>query len=287
MCYFNGQKVTKEEFIRLKDLEKLVANYSFLNRDVVNGFDFGNTAVLKPIPGKTDFEIVEMEWGFLPDPLVWPFWETREQVFLGRRPHKDSRGNFQDGLNFLNAISGEILKNGKVYRKAALDRHCLFLSTGFYEWRHFYPLNKRTGEPRKTAEKYPYRITVKEREWFPITGVWQEWMDADTGEVLETCALATTNANPIMEQIHNNKKRMPTMLTDDLAWEWLFGERDEKRIQEIASFQMPWEELSYYTLAKDFLTSTDPLKEFVYPDLPPIITPGTEPPRTAIVQELF
>ena len=31
MCYYNGQKVTKEEYIRLKHLEKLVANYDFLN----------------------------------------------------------------------------------------------------------------------------------------------------------------------------------------------------------------------------------------------------------------
>ena len=67
---------------------------------------------------------------------------------------------------------------------------------------------------------------------------------------------------------------MPTILTDDLAWEWMFGKLDEKRISEIARWQMPWENLRYYTLAKDFLNSGDPLAEVVYPELPPIDIPG-------------
>ena len=67
---------------------------------------------------------------------------------------------------------------------------------------------------------------------------------------------------------------MPTMLNDDLAWEWMFGKLDEKRISEIARWQIPWQDLGYYTLAKDFLNSIDPLKEFVYPDLPPLDIPG-------------
>jgi putative SOS response-associated peptidase YedK len=166
MCYYNGQKVTRGEFIRLKHLEKLVAEYDFLNRDVEVGFDFGQTAVLKPIPGKEDFELVQMEWGMLPDPLKWPFIETREQAFKIRRGYTDSRGKFQQPLNFLNAVSEELLQLNKVYRKAALENRCIILSTGFYDWRHIFPLNKRTGQPLKTATKYPYRIMEKGREYF-------------------------------------------------------------------------------------------------------------------------
>ena len=54
MCYFNGQKVTHAEFIRLKHLEKALARYDFLGRDLQIGFDYGLNAVLKPIPGKED-----------------------------------------------------------------------------------------------------------------------------------------------------------------------------------------------------------------------------------------
>jgi hypothetical protein len=45
---------------------KLVANYKFIACDVINGFDFGLTAVLKPMTDKEDLAIVPMEWGFIP-----------------------------------------------------------------------------------------------------------------------------------------------------------------------------------------------------------------------------
>ena len=286
MCYYNAQKVTHAEFIRLKQLEKTIVERDFFNRLVIVGFDFGSTIVLKPIEGKEDFEIVQMEWGFIPDPLKWPFIETREQAFKIRRGYTDSRGKFQQPLNFLNAVSEEILQPTKVYRKAALERRCIIPSSGFYDWRHIFPLNKKTGQPLKTAVKYPYRVMVKDKEIFWIAGIWNQWTDAETGETVDTCSIVTMEANLVMEQIHNSKKRMPTMLTDDLAWEWMFGKLDEKRISEIARWQIPWEELSYYTLAKDFLNSHDPLKEFVYPDLPPPDIPGQEKQQTGQI-ELF
>ena len=284
MCYYNAQKVTHAEFIRLKQLEKTIVERDFFNRLVIVGFDFGSTTVLKPIEGKEDFEIVQMEWGFLPDPLKWPFIETREQAFKMRRGYTDSRGKFQQPLNFLNAVSEEILQPSKVYRKAALERRCIIPSSGFYDWRHIFPLNKKTGQPLKTAVKYPYRVMVKNKEIFWIAGIWNQWTDAETGETVDTCSIVTTAANLVMEQIHNSKKRMPTILTDDLAWEWMFGKLDEKRISEIARWQIPWQDLSYYTLAKDFLNSLDPLKEFVYPDLPPLDIPGQEKQETGQIQ---
>lgn len=273
MCYYNGQKVTRDEYIRLKHLEKLVANYKFLNREVEVGFDFGQTAVLRPIEGKEDFEIVPMEWGFIPDPLSWPFAETREQINNFRRGYKDHRGNFVK-YDFLNAVSEELLLKNKVYRRAALERRCIILSTGFYDWRHIFPLNKRTGEPRKTAEKYPYRVMVNGREYFWMAGIWNPFEDPDTGEYVESVAMVTTRANEVMEQIHNSKKRMPTMLTDELAFDWMFKPMNEQEITALAQWQIPYQDLNYYTLKKDFLNSTDPLQPHFYPDLPLLDVPG-------------
>ncbi len=61
MCYYNGVKVTKSEFIRLKSIEKAIAKYDFLNKPLHIEFNYGNAPVLKRIEGKEDFEIVEME----------------------------------------------------------------------------------------------------------------------------------------------------------------------------------------------------------------------------------
>ena len=274
MCYYNAQKVTHKEFLRLKGIEKTLKEHDFFGRLVIVGFDFGRTTALKPIEGKEDFEIVQMEWGFIPDPLKWPFIETRADAFKVRRGYTDARGKFVQPLNFLNAVAEELLAPNKVYRQAALKRRCIIPSSGFYDWRHVFPLNKRTGQPLKTAVKYPYRVMMKDKELFWLAGIWEQWTDAETGETVDTCSIVTTEANLVMEQIHNSKKRMPTMLNDDLAWEWMFGKLDEKRISEIARWQIPWQDLGYYTLAKDFLNSIDPLKEFVYPDLPPLDIPG-------------
>lgn len=267
MCYFNGQKVAKSEQIRLKELEKSAANYDFLNRQLQSGFDYGLNAVLKPTEGKDDFEIVQMEWGFIPSYL-----KTREDVGKMRFGYKDAAGKYRPPITTLNAVSEGLLQPGKIYRDAALNRRCLVLSSGFYEWRHIYPLNKRTGQPVKTANKYPYRITVRGKKYFFMAGIWQSWTDRATGEYVETFAIVTTKANELMQQVHNSKKRMPAILTEDLAWEWLFGNPDEKRITEIATFQFPATQMEAYPIAKDFREAPDPTKGFTYEELPELAT---------------
>ena len=263
MCYYNGQKVTRVEYIRLKQLEKAVANYDFLSRDLQVGFDYSMNAVLKPLDGQEDFDIVQMEWGFIPGYL-----KTREDVFKMRNGYKESTGKFRPPMITLNAVSEELLLPGKIYRDAALARRCLVLSTGFYEWRHVYPLNKRTGQPLKTATKYPYYISVKDKTYFYMAGIWQPWTDRATGEYVETFAVVTTKANKLMEQVHNSKKRMPTILDEDLAYEWMFGDPDEKRILEMAATQYPAGEMQACTIAKDFRNSLEPAAPFEFEDLP-------------------
>jgi len=267
MCYYNGQRVTRAEYIRLKQLEKAVRNYDFLTRDLISGFEYGPNAILKKIDGQEDFDIVKMEWGFIPDYRIWPFIETREDVTKWRTGFKDNYGRFQQ-LTLLNAVSEEFLQKGKMYRDAALNRRCLVLSTGFFEWRHIFGVNKRTGQPLKTANKIPYHVTLKDKEYFYMAAIWNPWTDASTGEYVESFAIVTTTANKLMEQVHNSKKRMPTILNEDLAYEWLFGNLDEKRITEIGRTMYPSEEMEACTITKDFRESIEPTKHFMYEDVP-------------------
>lgn len=262
MCYYNGVKVTRAEYIRLKNLEKSIANLD-LNRPVEIGFEYNHCPVLKRRESEIDFDIVQMEWGFIPHYI-----NTRDDITKMRFGYKDDMGKFHPPITTLNAMSEEILKPGKIYRNAALKRRCLVLSSGFYEWRHIFPLNKRTGVPNKTAIKYPYHISVKDKEYFYMAGVWQPWTDRSTGETIECFAIVTTKANSLMEQVHNNKKRMPTILPDDLAYEWLFGDLDESRIFELATYQFHANQMEACSIAKDFLAAVEPTKAFEYEDLP-------------------
>jgi putative SOS response-associated peptidase YedK len=265
MCYYNGVKVSRTEYIRLKALEKAIANYDFLSKPLHIGFDYSGIPVLKRFADKEDFDILEMEWGFLPNYL-----RTREQANNFRFGYKKENGQFQPPITTLNAMGEELLLSKKMYRDAALNRRCLILSTGFYEWRHVYPLNKKTGLPLKTANKYPYSIGVKNADYFFMAGIYNPWKDVETGEFVETCSIVTTEANEIMAQIHNSKKRMPTILTEDLAWEWMFGDLTEKRITEIATFQFPAKDMDGCTIRKDFREAYDPTEKFEYEGLQPI-----------------
>ncbi len=81
-------------------------------------------------------------------------------------------------------------------------------------------------------------------------------------------SIVTTEANGLMAKVHNVKKRMPTILDKDLAYEWIFGQLDEKRITEIGLSQYPSEEIEAYPVDKDYRNALDPTAPFYYPDLP-------------------
>ena len=266
MCYYNGQKVTRAEYIRLKDLELQLAEYEYLAHDLQIGFDYGKNAVIRAVPGKQEMEMVHMEWGFIPHYI-----RNRESLQKMRFGYKDANGKFHPPITTLNATSEEMFTPGKIYRDAAFHRRCLVVSSGFFEWRHIYPLNKRTGQPVKTPLKYPYYITVKDSEYFFMAGLWQPWTDKDTGEHVESFAIVTTKANSLMEQIHNSKKRMPTILNEDLAHEWLFGDLTEERIKEIGQYQFSSGQMQACTIAKDFREALEPTRGMSYEDVPAIV----------------
>ncbi|WP_367331021.1 SOS response-associated peptidase [Sphingobacterium multivorum] len=269
MCYYNGQRVSRDEFIRLMDLEKAVMNYDFLDQEIHEGFNYGNIAVLRPTEDRCNFDIVQMEWGFVPSYI-----KNREDVKKMRFGYKDSTGKWRQPYTTLNAKGEELLLidentgREKMFRKAALERRCLILSSEFYEWRHVYRLNKKTNQPLKTADKYPYHIGLKDKAYFFIAAIWQNWTDKDTGETVDTVALVTTEANSLMRQIHNSKNRMPTMLPDELAWEWMMEDLTEQRIKEIATYQIKVTDMEAYTVEKDFRTTGSPSKAFAYSEVP-------------------
>lgn len=247
MCYFNSLQIPEAEKIRLLHLEKELKGF---NKDIPlqSGFDFSEWPIIKPLAGKKDFEIINAHWEF-----IAPWCKTMNEVIESRKK-----------FTTLNAVGEKILES-RLYRDAALKRRCLVLSSGFFEWRHYKPehLNKDSA--------YPYFITMAGRkEYFFMAGIYQPWTDRETGETIDTFAVLTTAANPLMQQIHNTKKRMPVLLPEKLAYEWIFDTLNEKRIQELASYQVHFEEMIAWSIRKDFKVLTNPADEFLYAELPPL-----------------
>ena len=267
MCYINGVRVSLAEFIKYKQQQKELSQIkmNLMNQPGRRGFDYSEWPVIKPTMDGKDWDVVGMEWGFIPAYL-----KTQQDVFNFRHGYKDETGKFRPPLTTLNAMGEELIKPGKMFREAGLKRRCLILSSGFFEHRHLTVMGKR-GKPLATPAKFPYHITVKDKPVFMMAGIYQPWANKDTGEVIDTFAIITTDANELMQQVHNSKMRMPVILPDDLADEWTNPDLTEERITQLATYQFPANQMKAHSVPKNFLDELDPTEEFIYPDLPELI----------------
>ncbi len=243
-----GVRVTKIEYIRLLKIEKDLGTLAALAELELmkDGFRYSNSLIVRKAADNNDIEVVPAHWEFIPP------WIKNEQELIAAR---------KQGIPWLNATSEKLLLS-KMFRPAALKRRCLVIASHFFEWRHYKP------EGEKKALTYPYTIGLNDKDYFYMAGIWQPWTDKETGEIIDTFAIVTTAANMLMEVIHNTKKRMPTILTEDLAWEWIMSDLSEEQIQRIASYQIPSENMYAHPIRKDFKLLEEPCEEETYPDLP-------------------
>jgi putative SOS response-associated peptidase YedK len=262
MCYINGIWVGRETYIQIMNERREMEE---IRKQLQDGFSYQDWPLLIPSINHK-WEIVNMQWGFIPSYI-----QTMADVEKMRRGYNDATGRFHPPLTMLNAVGEELLLPKKVFRNAALYGRCLVLSTGFYEHRHIKVIGKR-GKELATPEKFPYHITVKgETPVFFMAGIYQPWTDKSTGETINTFAIVTTDANPLMRQIHNSKNRMPVILPTELAEEWITPGLSEQRIDELATYQYPSENMKAWTVGKDLKKSETPSKEFDYGEIVPAL----------------
>jgi putative SOS response-associated peptidase YedK len=86
------------------------------------------------------------------------------------------------------------------FRAAFKARRCLVVADGFYEWKK---------PEKKGAAKQPYRATLKGGGPFGFAGLWERWNDPETQSTVESCTILTTDANPLLADIH---ERMPVIV---------------------------------------------------------------------------
>lgn len=257
MCTYNGCRVSRAQFIRLMAIEKELKNLR-LNIPARNGFDYRDWPVIKPLSGGKDFEIKMTHWEYIPDSVLDEF------------DLKRARENY----TWLNARSETLLvtDRGKLsmFREGALYGRCLVLSTGYYEWYNKAKIG-RVGKYKdqllKSTDKYPYYIRVKDnpKEYFFMAGVSRIWTNHLRGQSADTFAIVTGPAVEKLHEIHNSQHRMPTILSEELAWEWIQEGLSETRIMEIASYQLPNDQIEAWTIVKDFLKKENPTEPFEYP----------------------
>ena len=116
----------------------------------------------------------------------------------------------------------ETITEKPMFRNLLKSKRCLVPTNGFFEW-------------KKTEQgKAPYRIMLKSEEFFFFAGLWDEWTDKQTGEVLHTFSIITTDANELVRPIHD---RMPVILSPEAEELWLDENEPQK---ELLSLLVPY-----------------------------------------------
>lgn len=136
----------------------------------------------------------------------------------------------------LNARSDTIHEKPS-YKSSIKKQRAILVVDGFFEWQHV------------DNAKIPYYIFPKDNAAFYLGCIYNQWTNKLTGEIVDTFSIITTDANPMMEVIHNSKKRMPLILSKSDTKEWINPETDIDRINNLMK-PFPESEMDAYQISK-------------------------------------
>jgi len=189
MCYYVDAKYTKKQVCENFSVETNFNDWE--GEKMMSGFRAKGTYD-KQLPIITDEN---------PDTAVLGDW--------GLMPFFSKDRSFQ--VKTLNAIIEEI--DTKNSYKNSINKRCLILVNGFYEWRTL----DKNGNPDPDGKiKQLHRIRLDNgNKLFALAGIYNVWND------IITFSICTTKANTLMADIHNSKKRMPVVLSEFDHKKWL------------------------------------------------------------------
>lgn len=184
MCLYIQQNATKKN-VKERFNAEIEDEDSYLEADFIRGASYPNLPIILDTMPK--IITTSFRWGLIPQ---W--------------------SNNLDIRNYTLNARIETIKKKPLFRDITQNR-CLIIATAYYEWH----LN---NNKKNTKEKY--QINSQYDEIFTFAGLYTEGKNPETGEVLNTYTILTTEANGLMKLVNNNKERMPVMLkkNDELPW---------------------------------------------------------------------
>ncbi|WP_395049340.1 SOS response-associated peptidase [Flavobacterium sp.] len=184
MCFHSKQSKSATE-LQHRFKATMDNPLEFQPQNHINGFDFPETPVI--IDEKPQI-ITHYNWGLIP---AWS---------------KDSAIQKYT----LNAKIETV--NEKPSFKNSVNKRCLVIANGYFEWKWLDPKGKN---------KQKYEIELPNEELFAFAGLYAHWVDKNTGELKNTYTILTTEASPLLAEIHNHNKRMPIVLKHEDEKKWL------------------------------------------------------------------
>lgn len=153
------------------------------------------------------------------------------------------------GYKMINARSETVFEKPS-FRNLLKRKRCLVISDGFYEWK---PL---TGK-----QKQPFRIGLKEWNLFAFAGLWDEWVDKETGELVHTFTILTTAANELVAPVHD---RMPVILAPEEEKKWIGKELPTEEIPKLFT-PYPQEKMTCYPVSELVNSPVNDRPEIILP----------------------
>jgi len=191
MCFYSKLSKTAIE-LENRFNAKIDKIELFTPTNQFNGFTFPKT----PVISNANSRLINLfQWGLIPN---WVKDDSIKQYTLNAK------------IETLNE---------KPAFKNSVNNRCLVIADGFYEWKWL---------DEKGKQKQKYLITLPDCNLFAFAGIWSNWVNIKTGEIINTYSIITTEANELMAEIHNSKKRMPVILSKTNEWKWLDGDEINK-----------------------------------------------------------
>ena len=160
-----------------------------------------------------------MRWGLV------PFWAKDLKV----------------GTRMINAV-GETASAKPAFRAAFKKRRCLVLANGFYEWR------------KEGKLKIPTYIYPRNGDPMAFAGLWETWQSPE-GQVIRSCTIITTVANPFIQPVHH---RMPVILSGETQALWLDPLTEDREILEPLLIPAPADLLTSHPVSDTVNSARNP-----------------------------
>ncbi len=150
----------------------------------------------------------------------------------------------------INARAESLLQKPS-FKNLFISKRCLIPSTGFFEWQ----------KNIVTNNKIPYYIKVKNENVFTFAGLWDKWIDKQTGEEIISATIITTQSNEKINQIHN---RMPLIIQNDDRDKWLNPNTGIESLLKLLQ-PLPSELIEFYQISQKVNNPSNNSAEIIQP----------------------
>ena len=153
-----------------------------------------------------------------------PHWAKKKMYVINARCEGDHN---KDNDPKYTGAKGIISK--PMFRKSIRSRRCLVIADAFVE-----------GTTKEKLSK-PYLVYKKgKKKLFAMAGIWDEWIDKESGEILRSFAILTTAPTPLMQQIPHH--RSPLVLTEENQKRWINNDLELNQVTEMLS---PFDDIDF------------------------------------------